>query len=363
MSSIAWYYPRNIQIDTTDMDDDFLEEIIGQYEASKDRDNPVFMCLLNKKPMYLRRHQGGRYFPTHFPGDNADNHRHESFASRMSDEHRRQVEYLSRAAQSGGLEATPELSTGAGTRLDIAIHGGTPIGFEVQRSNLTVQSAKTRAAKSFKAGWPTIWISDTTKPQPPEWFTHIPSTRIVGGDWTSALPQPGTVFAMITEFSSSTNQLDQTAIAITLDELVIAAASGGIIPIIDPDGHVRIAREESLDILSDYCDTSKVLWHPNHVAKPRYSRSRWGRGCDHQPATVAPVAEPPRKTPPTPVQIWTPPKPVEPQPIPVFITPKPRPTPTCRTCPEELIRDDSLLRGQCLECRICAINEYYFAHA
>lgn len=315
MSSTAYYYPRKIEIDTATLGDDpdLYAEIIS-YHGKSTRENPIFRCLEpegGKLPMLLVRnpHQDGSYFLRHFAGDNTEGHTHDSFSAPMSIEHRRQTEYIERAAQFAGLETKRELSTGKGTRVDLAVYGARDTGFEIQWSDLSVdgdKGARGRATKSHNGGWQTVWVTTTN----PSWLGTVPGVRISGADWGTELPCAGSVSAIISEFSTEmswpTATLKNQYRVLPLDDLVPLIVSGDIIPVAGPDG-VALADANTLDMLTEFEGCG--IWTPDYTPKAR-SAKRTRRCHSHeQPA-------PPPLPPPKPVVL----QPI-PRPAPVVVDP------------------------------------------
>ena len=211
---------------------------------------------------------GGRYFVRHFPGGAHGDHTVALGA--MSDEHRNQTEYCQRAADRAGLQTMLEHSTGAGTRLDLAIVGDTGrAGMEIQRSYLSRAAAKSRSRKSYNAGWPNAWISDTM--QDPDWADHVPTARLtVRGltpelDWSS-IPRPHAAKVAISTFKRVREGAHWSFLrepsAIHLDELPVLMAAGEIMPVgYGSKGFVVLADRASV-ILAEELNPGSAAWDP-----------------------------------------------------------------------------------------------------
>jgi hypothetical protein len=212
MSTRAHYHLRGIDIDLADLPSGLYAEIVSLHgHIEPPPAAPVLTCLGNLEPMYIYRHGTGRYFARHYPGGNPDQHGHR--IATMSDEHRRQAEYAQRAASEHGFDATLEKSTGKGTRLDVAVFGENNIGFEIQRSALSRAKAKSRAAKSFTAGFATAWVTD--RERDPDWADHVPTARLItrggwGGDWSDAMPPRNTAKVIIGDFHAERDRTKQS---------------------------------------------------------------------------------------------------------------------------------------------------------
>lgn len=198
MSTRAHYHLRGIDIDLADLPRGIYDEIVSLHgRIDPPPAAPVLTCLGNLEPMYVYRHETGRYFARHYPGGNPDKHGHR--IATMSDEHRRQAEYTQRAASENGLDAGLERSTGNGTRLDVAVFGTHNIGFEIQRSGLSRAKAKSRATKSLAAGFPTAWVTD--RERDPDWADHVPTARLTTrGGWDEAVLPRNSAWVSIGEY-------------------------------------------------------------------------------------------------------------------------------------------------------------------
>src|SRR5690625_1312746 len=234
MSTRAHYHPRDIEIDLADLPR-WLYNEIASLHGQITKDNAPLTCLGNGQPMYIYRHHSGRYFARHYPGENPDGHGH-SLAT-MSDEHRRQTEYTQRAAADHNLDTAMEYSTGNGTRLDLAVHGAHNTGFEIQRSALSRAKAKTRAKRSFDAGWPTAWVTDQARA--PGWADHVPTARLTAGiDWAAHIPKRNTARVVIGKFSRERDKSKRSGWryvrephTVLLDELAYLMPAGEIVPV------------------------------------------------------------------------------------------------------------------------------------
>lgn len=163
-------------------------EIIESWHGNISSNNPVLFCEATGRPqaVYLREVRG-RIYASHFDGTACSNHS----PSPMSDEHRRQVEYVVRAASAAGHSADTEVSLGTGARPDIVIRGQHDVAIEVQRSHLTKRAAVTRTAKALEAGLAaSAWISDRDYPDSrPGWFWQVPSVGMNKALWDAVPPR------------------------------------------------------------------------------------------------------------------------------------------------------------------------------
>lgn len=247
---------------------------------------PVLTCVGNGEPMYIYRHESGRFFARHYAGGNSDGHKHP--VRTMSVGHRRQAEYCQRAGIEGGAsDAILEMSTGNGTRLDLALYGEVNIGFEIQRSLLSRALAKLRTLRSFDAGWPTAWITDRARD--PDWVDHVPSARLVVRDgWEDALPPRNTAEAIISKFLATRDRSRRTGWRprriprkIVLDELPCLMLVGDIVPVANYAGNVVLTDKASRDVI-DLCMgyPAASQWRPTAATPRRREAPQWySRAC------------------------------------------------------------------------------------
>ncbi len=151
------------------------QAIIAELHGSgMSRTDPVLFCEATGRPqpVYLREVRGAIY-ASHFDGAACSSHS----PSPMSDEHKRQVEYVVRAGDRAGHSVETEVSLGTGVRPDVVVRGTHAVAVEVQRSALSKHQAVTRTAKAVEAGLLTsAWISDRDYPNDmPRWFRAVPS--------------------------------------------------------------------------------------------------------------------------------------------------------------------------------------------
>jgi hypothetical protein len=258
MSTRAYYHPREVAVDLADLSRPLYNEIASLHsKIAHPPAPPVLTCLGNGEPMYVWRHASGRYFARHYGGGNPDNHDHP--IATMSDEHRRQVEYSQRAAETYGLQTAIEKSTGNGTRLDLAIYGDNDTGFEIQRSKLSRAKAKSRATKSFKAGWQTAWVSDSATD--PDWAHHVPTALLTTrGGWDYELPAPNSAWVSIGEFERERDRdrpsgwwYRRKPHQVLLDHLAYLMPAGKVVPVaMGSKGRVSLAFRDACEVI-DSC--------------------------------------------------------------------------------------------------------------
>lgn len=156
------------------------------------RGDRVLLCLEQPEDDELFvREVDGRYFASHFAGGRPGSHgAHEIVAE--TDEHQRQREYWYRAGQDAEFSSERSFRTSAGNVLDVAIHGRTRTGVQLEHSRLTAAVAHQRTTRAGRAGWLSLWF--TAADRVPKWFHRVPSVGCNHIAW-DALPPRGTAQA------------------------------------------------------------------------------------------------------------------------------------------------------------------------
>lgn len=185
MAGRAWFEPERRYVETNNPRD---RKVALAYHGATPRG--TFRCEVNGGPMYVQVRHGGIVTLCHWPDTAHDGCR---LQFGMSDEHKRQQEYWAEAGSRAGYPTDVEVSTGNGTRLDVAIDGPVRTAIEVQRSYVTDRSVKSRTTKSFRAGWSSLW-SVTSEGWPP-WAPYVPTLRPTVSFSAGQLP-PGTATAI-----------------------------------------------------------------------------------------------------------------------------------------------------------------------
>jgi hypothetical protein len=231
---------------------------------------------------------GERYFAKHYPGTKCGR-RHSVHT--MSDQHRRQAEYTARAAADHGLDAEVEKPTGAGTRVDVAVIGDSQVGFEIQRSTLSRANAKSRAVKSFNAGWPTAWVHDTERD--PDWAGHVPTARLtVRSGWAEEMPPRNTANVIIRRFwrerdtdSKTGWRIEHGPTTVVLDELSYLMPAGEIVPVsVGSPRIVLLAHKGATDIIDSCTYPGASQWQPStDTPRSREEAQTVTRPCAQHP--------------------------------------------------------------------------------
>jgi hypothetical protein len=209
----------------------------------------------------------------------------------MSDQHRRQAEYTARAAADHGLDAEVEKPTGAGTRVDVAVIGDSQVGFEIQRSTLSRANAKSRAVKSFNAGWPTAWVHDTERD--PDWAGHVPTARLtVRSGWAEEMPPRNTANVIIRRFwrerdtdSKTGWRIEHGPTTVVLDELSYLMPAGEIVPVsVGSPRIVLLAHKGATDIIDSCTYPGASQWQPStDTPRSREEAQTVTRSCAQHP--------------------------------------------------------------------------------
>jgi len=155
---------------------------------------PLWCTKPHGGQMHLRKIRG-QLWAAHYPGQGT-----QSCHTRVSHEseglpHRHMKDYAGRALQAAGYQVTEEFSTGK-TRLDLAVDAPFKFGVEAQFSQIVEREAKTRTTKSFRVGWPSIWLpggQDVAQ----QLGYQLPVLRHNDNeiDWASKVPAKGTATA------------------------------------------------------------------------------------------------------------------------------------------------------------------------
>ena len=282
MSTMTRYHPRGIDVDLADLPHWLYVEIASLHGQLDKSGPPILTCLGNGEPMYVWRHESGRFFARHFPGGAGNKHSHA--ISAMSDEHRRIAEYSERAAEDAGLSAQLEYSTGKGTRLDVAVFGEVNTGIEVQRSSLSRVLAKSRTSKSFSAGFVTAWISDSQRT--PDWAHHVPTAFMTTrGGWSERLPDRNTANVSIGEFTRERDgrrwRYQRRPLVVTLDELTQLIPAGEIVPVaVGTKGAVSLALKGAREVIDSCTYPGASVWHPSSsTPRTREAAQRFSKPC------------------------------------------------------------------------------------
>ena len=193
MRDLVIHSPTGLLLDFAE--DDFggpREAAVVAAWRQRGKANPgEFICHVHQdreKPWLYLRQSGLVIVAAHWPGSNLDGS-HE-ITHGVSDEHQRQVEYITRAGSAAGFDVRTEVRLPTKVRSDAVIYGPTATGVEVQRSPLAVRDAKARTTKARRAGVLPIWFSDSHRNPP--WLFEVPSVRMNEQPW-NAVPRAGSV--------------------------------------------------------------------------------------------------------------------------------------------------------------------------
>lgn len=163
-------------------EDDFggpeQSEIVREWRENRHHASPgTFVCYRHRdyeRPWLYLQQRGGQLIAAHWPRSGLPEHR---ITHGVSDEHRRQVEYLQNAGEAAGFEVRTEVALPTRVRSDAVIYGPIAnLGVEVQRSALTAAAAKRRTTQARRAGVEPVWFADSGSV--PSWNWKVPSIRM-----------------------------------------------------------------------------------------------------------------------------------------------------------------------------------------
>lgn len=168
-------------------------EIIRSLYGNMSRSEPSLVCAEHASPIYLQMR------PTHIGSDERqmwgvhfDGSQCARPGSRMSDEHKRQTEYVVRAADDAGFDTDTEVTLPTRVRPDAVAYGKSAVAMEIQRSHLTKSAAVGRTTKAVRGGMATsVWFSDSSRNRPPSWFWAVPSLAMNKLPWDVVPPRRG----------------------------------------------------------------------------------------------------------------------------------------------------------------------------
>ena len=218
-------------------------------------------CAAHEAPLYLQVRRGIVY-ACHWAGTGFGPHR----VSLMSNEHRRQVEYVALAADRAGLDVDTEVSLATHVRPDLVIAKTTAV--EVQRSALTAGRAKARTAKAVRGGMSiSLWISDREPKRAPSWMYQVPSATVFARSWQAVPPlgsatvtggartlvpvkckPPGRTSCLLRKgraWCGEWHVIHQPMLGVSLDLLTVGVANGEYVPAV-LGSHVLLARESQV---------------------------------------------------------------------------------------------------------------------
>jgi hypothetical protein len=152
-----------------------------------------FICRRHRhheRPSLYLRKDHGQLIAAHWPGSGLES-AHE-IVHGVSDEHRRQVDYLQRAGEVEGFEVRTEVHLPTRVVPDAVVYGSqVTMGVEVQRSAATAALVKARTTKARRAGVLSVWFSDAHAR--PRWMFQVPGVSLNPGTSWATVPPPRTV--------------------------------------------------------------------------------------------------------------------------------------------------------------------------
>jgi hypothetical protein len=334
------------------------EEIVTKWLRNCSRKNPVLMCEAHDSPVWLQHRRvrltldETRVWACHFDGRRC----RPGGPSGMSDEHRRQTDYVVRAAEAAGHQTAVEVRLEGGkVRPDAVLYGPSAVAVEVQRSGLTASSARARTKKAITAGMSTsLWFTDW-KGSPP-WFFRVPSVGMNPQlEWSSLPPaRAATVTTGLRVITAARCRVPDFSrcpktrrapcgawhpkhdpwLGMTVDDVAARAPIGEIVP-------VQFGRDVLLASPQSRRVYEEVTERPAQLSLREEPEHRDGTGW-----VRSECASTSRWSPPRPAWSYADP---DPEPAP----PAPRPVyPVCTGCAQELWSPQSQARGTCEKCRL-----------
>lgn len=186
MRDLVLHRPTGLRLDFAA--DDFGGEqqasLIADWRGGRRFEPGDFICWTHRaheKPWLYLQSRGDLLVACHWPGS-ALSGTHE-ISHGVSDEHKRQVEYILRAGAEAGFDTKTEVRLPTKVRSDGVIFGPVNMGVEAQRSAITTREAKSRTTKARKAGVLPIWFSDSTND--PQWIGSVPGVRMNEQQWNT----------------------------------------------------------------------------------------------------------------------------------------------------------------------------------
>ena len=153
-----------------------------------------FICHFHRDhenpSMYLRMDEDtGRVAAVHWPGSGLDAH---TIVHAPSPQHGYQAEYLGNAAEAVGHQVAMEEYLPTGVKPDLLISGPRAVmSAGVQRSRISVPTAKRRTTQALLVGATPTWFTDTRAN--PKWLGQVPGVRINPEIPWDTVPRPRTV--------------------------------------------------------------------------------------------------------------------------------------------------------------------------
>jgi hypothetical protein len=177
--------------------------IIAEWEARRDAGHRTlavlgeFICQHHRNheqpSLFLSKRPNGQIIASHWHGSGLDGSH--TIVHGVSDEHRRQVDYMQRAGEAEGFEVETEVHLPTLVIPDAVIYGPEAfMGVEVQRSKVTATLAKARTTKARHAGVLPVWFSDSRSH--PAWFGQVPGVRMNPDTSWDTLPRSRSVMVV-----------------------------------------------------------------------------------------------------------------------------------------------------------------------
>lgn len=289
MTSLFRHNPTGRIIDTSQPLSDADYEMIVALHGNLHSGDGILECISEHGgELLVKFMRNGTIWAVHFRGEGHGCGGHPIV--RMTDQHRRQRDYLWRAADDHGLDARYEYRTDNHTRPDVAVFGSAVnLGFEAQWSPITIAKVKRRTTLSYRSSDNLIvpWYADSGTD--PCYQHYVPTLRGNNLNWNERLPNRG---ASVLTSAKRVDPLRCTPLnfdrcpdgkkshcrgmhpgrsaltGLTVDDAVGMLACGLLVPMRwrGMENQVHIVRREDLELYRDLTGDSGV-WVPGGKAR------------------------------------------------------------------------------------------------
>lgn len=185
MRDLILYTPAGLMLDFGDPDEQTVA-IVEEWRHTRRSKPGDFVCWNHRNypdPKLYLQERNGVVVAAHWPKSGL----HDTYSYGVSDEHKRQADYICRAAEAAGYRTQKEYSLPTKIRLDAAIFNGAAItGVEVQRSAISIPAILGRTTKAHNAGVVQVWYDETEGNA--KWMHRVPSVGMNRWPWNETPP-------------------------------------------------------------------------------------------------------------------------------------------------------------------------------
>lgn len=246
-----------------------LEESQGKSHAH----DPLWFCGGCGGGLHVvhGRADRNRLFGYHFAADDSCK---TLVISRMTEEHKREIEHHVLVGESIGVSMATEVHISPRRRADVVADGRVLI--EVQRSEETAGKAIGRARASFAGDIEQIaWCTDFPGHMDPKWIGKVPGYRLMQGpyDWSRETPPPRSVkVAGVSNVVSEPHPFKRgvwhprlDAVAETLVDDVMAGMVDGSIRAVVYGNYVRLITASGIALYEELTEAPLAPYGPGRV--------------------------------------------------------------------------------------------------